>query len=57
MSLKIEKIESYLVYFSSLWTYLNHEWTLKMLAEFGYIHGDMDNQLSGLKGRPNKYKF
>lgn len=57
MSLKIEKIESYLIYFSSLWTYLNHEWTLKMLAEFGYIHGDMDNQLSGLKGRPNEYKF
>jgi len=32
-----------------LWSYVNHNWSLKMLAEFGYIHGDMENQLSALK--------
>lgn len=32
-----------------LWSYIDHQWTLKMLAEFGYIHGEMDNQLNGLR--------
>lgn len=30
-------------------TYVNHKWTLRMLANFGFIHGDIENQLTGLR--------
>lgn len=32
-----------------LWTFIDYRWTLKMLAQFGFIHGDLDNQLSALR--------
>lgn len=32
-----------------LWTYIDNRWTLKMLAQFGFIHGDLDNQISALR--------
>jgi len=32
-----------------LWTYINYKWTLEHLAHFGYVGGDMENQLSGLR--------
>jgi len=32
-----------------LWTRIDYTWTLKLLAQFGFIHSDIDNQLSALR--------
>eukprot|EP00111_Clytia_hemisphaerica_P015476 TCONS_00045704-protein len=32
-----------------LQTYLDYKWACRMLANFGFIHGDLDNQLTGLR--------
>jgi len=32
-----------------LWTYIDHTWTLKHLAQLGFITSDMENQLSALR--------
>jgi len=32
-----------------LWTYVDYTWSLRLLAEFGFIHSDLDNQLSALR--------
>lgn len=32
-----------------LWTYVNRRWTLEQLARFGFVHGEMENQLSALR--------
>jgi len=28
---------------------MDRKWTLRMMANLGFIHGDMENQLTGLR--------
>jgi Ras family protein T1 len=37
-----------------LWTFIDYSWTLKHLAQFGFINSDLDNQLSGLVVKRSK---
>lgn len=32
-----------------LWTFIDYTWALKHLAQFGFIHSDLENQLSALR--------
>ncbi|XP_057311662.1 mitochondrial Rho GTPase 1-A-like [Hydractinia symbiolongicarpus] len=32
-----------------LWSYMDYTWTLTQLAYFGFIHDDLENQLTGLR--------
>jgi len=37
-----------------LWTSIDYSWTLKHLAQFGFINSDLDNQLSALRVKRSK---